>query len=75
VKRLLVLIGLLQTASWTVPQSRGGPLQDQVSLIDALRSRNVMVFSLDRQAMDPCIGNPKDARSAEEFRGICRMSS
>src|SRR5712692_6496964 len=37
-KRLLVLIGLLLTACGTVPQSHGGPVQDQVSLIDALRS-------------------------------------
>jgi hypothetical protein len=37
VKRLLVLIGLLLTACGTVPQSHGGPVQDQVSLIDALR--------------------------------------
>ena len=39
VKRLLVLIALLLTACGTVqgPQSHGGPVQDQVSLIDALR--------------------------------------
>lgn len=37
-KRLLVLIGLLLPACGTVPQSHGGPVQDQVSLIDALRS-------------------------------------
>jgi hypothetical protein len=43
VTRLLVLIGLLLTAGWTVPQSRGGPPQDQISLIDALRRRNVTV--------------------------------
>ncbi len=36
-KRLLVLIGLLLTACGTVPQSHSGPVQDQVSLIDALR--------------------------------------
>src|ERR1700693_3198944 len=37
VKRLLLLVGLLLTACGTVPQSHGGPVQDQVSLIDALR--------------------------------------
>jgi hypothetical protein len=37
VKRLLLLIGLLLTACGTVPQSHGGPVQDQVRLIDALR--------------------------------------
>lgn len=36
-KRLLVVVGLLLTACGTVPQSHGGPVQDQVSLIDALR--------------------------------------
>lgn len=36
-KRLLVLIGLLLTACGTEPQSHSGPVQDQVSLIDALR--------------------------------------
>jgi hypothetical protein len=37
-KRLLVLIGLLLTACGTgLAQSHGGPVQDQVSLIDALR--------------------------------------
>jgi len=45
VKRLPVLIALLLTACGTVqgPQSHGGPVQDQVSLIDALRSKNVTV--------------------------------
>jgi hypothetical protein len=45
VKRLLVLIALALTACGTVqgPQSHGGPVQDQVSLIDALRSKNVTV--------------------------------
>ena len=44
-KRLLVLIALLLTACGTSqgPQSHGGPVQDQVSLIDALRSKNVTV--------------------------------
>jgi hypothetical protein len=38
VKRLLVLIGILLTACGAGPtQSHGGPVQDQVSLIDALR--------------------------------------
>src|ERR1700694_6276229 len=39
VKRLLVLTALVLTARGTVqgPQSHGGPVQDQVSLIDALR--------------------------------------
>jgi len=42
----LVLIALLLMACGTVqggPQSHGGPVQDQVSLIDALRSKNVTV--------------------------------
>jgi hypothetical protein len=45
VKRLFVLIALLLTACGTVegPQSHGGPVQDQVSLIDALRAKNVTV--------------------------------
>jgi hypothetical protein len=45
VQRLLVLIALLLTACGTVqgPQSHGGPVQDQVSLIDALRSKNLTV--------------------------------
>jgi hypothetical protein len=44
-ERLLVLVALLLTACGTVqgPQSHGGPVQDQVSLIDALRSKNVTV--------------------------------
>ena len=44
-KRLLVLVALLLTACGTVqgPQSHGGPVQDQVSLIDALRSKNMTV--------------------------------
>lgn len=37
VKHLLVVLGLLLMACGTVPQSHGGPVQDQVSLIDALR--------------------------------------
>jgi hypothetical protein len=37
-RRLLVVIGLLLTACGTPPQSHGGPVQDQVSLIDALRT-------------------------------------
>jgi hypothetical protein len=37
VKRLMVILGLLLTACGTAPQSHGGPVQDQVSLIDALR--------------------------------------
>ncbi|HEV2013498.1 MAG TPA: hypothetical protein VGR77_06420 [Candidatus Dormibacteraeota bacterium] len=36
-KRLVVIVGLLMTACGTAPQSHGGPVQDQVSLIDALR--------------------------------------
>jgi len=45
VKRFLVLIALLLTACGTVqgPQSHGGPVQDQISLIDALRSKNLTV--------------------------------
>ena len=42
---MFVLIALLLTACGTAqgPQSHGGPVQDQVSLIDALRSKNVTV--------------------------------
>jgi hypothetical protein len=42
---VLVLIALLLTACGTVqgPQSHGGPVQDQVSLIDALRGKNLTV--------------------------------
>jgi len=46
VKSLLVLIALLLTACGAVqggPPSHGGPVQDQVSLIDTLRSKNVTV--------------------------------
>jgi hypothetical protein len=44
VKHLLVVIGLLLTACGTGPaQSHGGPAQDQVSLIDTLRGKNLMV--------------------------------
>ena len=46
VKRLLVLIAFLLTACGSVgggPQSHGGPAQDQVSLIDALRGKSVTV--------------------------------
>lgn len=44
-KRLLVLIAVLLTACGTSPgpQSHGGPVQDQVSLIDVLRGKNVTV--------------------------------
>ena len=45
-KPLLVLIALLLTACGAVqggPPSHGGPVQDQVSLIDTLRSKNVTV--------------------------------
>jgi hypothetical protein len=44
-KGLLVLIAVLLTACGTTqgPQSHGGPVQDQVSLIDTLRSKNVTV--------------------------------
>lgn len=44
-KRLLVLIALLLTACGTVdgPQSHGGPIQDQVSLIDTLRGKHLTV--------------------------------
>jgi predicted small secreted protein len=47
VKRLLILIAFLLTACGTVqgggPQSHGGPVQDQVSLIDALRGKSLTV--------------------------------
>src|SRR4030088_3245719 len=44
VKRLLLVIGLLLTACGTGPaQSHGGPVQDQVSLIDTLRGKNLTV--------------------------------
>jgi hypothetical protein len=44
VKRLLVVVAVLLTACGTGPtQSHGGPVQDQVSLIDTLRSKNLTV--------------------------------
>ena len=44
-KPLLVLIAVLLTACGTTqgPQSHGGPVQDQVSLIDTLRGKSVTV--------------------------------
>lgn len=43
-KRLVLVIGLLLAACGTGPaQSHGGPVQDQVSLIDTLRGRNLTV--------------------------------
>jgi hypothetical protein len=44
-KPLLLLIAVLLTACATTqgPQSHGGPVQDQVSLIDTLRGKNVTV--------------------------------
>jgi hypothetical protein len=44
-KPLLVLIAVLLTACGTTqgPQSHGGPVKDQVSLIDTLRGKNVTV--------------------------------
>jgi hypothetical protein len=44
-KPLLMLIAALLTACGTTqgPQSHGGPVQDQVSLIDTLRAKNVTV--------------------------------
>lgn|SRR2546429_1182156 len=46
-KRLLVLIALLLTGCGTAqgPQSHNGPVQDQVSLIDALRKSVVVDIS------------------------------
>ncbi len=41
--RLFALSVLLLTACGTPPQSHGGPVRDQVSLIDALRSKNLTV--------------------------------
>jgi len=44
VKQLLFLISALLLAACGVPvQSHGGPVQDQVSLIDALRAKNLTV--------------------------------
>lgn len=46
VKRLLVLVALLLTACGTLqggPQSHGGPVNDQVTLIDALRGKSVAI--------------------------------
>ena len=42
-KSLLVLLALLLVACGTGAQSHGGPVQDQVSLIDALRGKNLIV--------------------------------
>jgi hypothetical protein len=43
VKSLLVLLGLLLAACGPAAQSHGGPVQDQVSLIDAIRGKGVTV--------------------------------
>jgi len=43
VKWLLALLALLLAACGTGAQSHGGPIQDQVSLIDALRGKNLTV--------------------------------
>jgi hypothetical protein len=45
VKRLLIVVALLLTACGAAqgPPSHGGPVQDQVSLIDTLRGKNVTV--------------------------------
>lgn len=43
VKRLLVAAALVLTACGPPAQSHGGALQDQVSLIDALRGKGVIV--------------------------------
>ena len=42
-KSLLALLALLFAACGTGAQSHGGPVQDQVSLIDALRAKNLTV--------------------------------
>ena len=42
-KWLLALLALLLAACGTGAQSHGGPIQDQVSLIDALRGKNLTV--------------------------------
>ena len=42
-KSLLALLALVLAACGTGAQSHGGPVQDQVSLIDALRAKNLTV--------------------------------
>jgi hypothetical protein len=62
VKRLLVLIAVLLTACGTVqgPQSHGGPVRDQVSLIDALRGKNVTV-DISEPVLQPFLSTPGTA--------------
>jgi hypothetical protein len=43
VRHLLLVAALLLTACGPAAQSHGGPVQDQVSLIDALRGKNLTV--------------------------------
>src|SRR5438132_14155201 len=50
-RRLLLMAGLLLTACGTVPQSHGGPVQDQVILFDALR--NSVTFDMPGSAPQP----------------------
>jgi hypothetical protein len=42
-RRVSALFVLLLAACGTTPQSHGGLVQDQISLIDALRSQNLTV--------------------------------
>jgi hypothetical protein len=42
-KQFLALLGLLLVACGTAPQSHGGPVRDQVTLIDTLRGKGLTV--------------------------------
>jgi hypothetical protein len=68
VKQLLFLVGaLLLAACGTGAQSHGGPVQDQVSLIDALRGKNLTV-DISGSASQPFL-NPQSGTAVRLSSG------